>query len=1058
MKRLTVFLSIVFLAALHGNAWAPPSGGEGVGLPIRNLQDLIDVKKPLAPADNQALVWDSTNSEWIATDQNAGGGTGDMTKAVYDANNDSAVDDTAIAATISRDSELLAHTSQSAIHASELFYVADTIWTVTGTYTGGDVTDIQADDTNYYTVDEVSGVPGYDIRAEFSGVSMINRIALISQYNGGAGHDVEVELYNWISAGWDVISDFTDEAEIVGKTYAVIDDTNYVSGAGTVQVRLYHSDSGVITHDISIDWLSVDYAWGGGGGGVQVTQHTLDGALHTDVNAMTEDSGDGIVWNGSAWADTDVATQVELEAHAGSASVHHAKTTSLPLSSITSVGNLDTDSTDDLVTSDIGSSVQAWDTDLDALAGDGTDFGTLTDGRICTYDSAGTEIDCVNTIADYETALENVVDLQDLQGAVTDTQVPDDITIDALSLDSGTATADWVIKSDGGGGVYFAEDQAGEGGTGAAVAFKTVDAPNGTDPVADAADDTLTITDGTGITTTGTAASDSLEIAFSGSFSDVSGSISDAQVPDDITIDLAATASALAADPSNCAAGSAAGGVTADGTAEDCFDVLTPAEGDAAYQPLEATLTDIADGTIAEDLVNTANPWAENEIASTVIVESEVTGLETTLEGVIDLEDLQGAVTVGQLPAAATTDTELADAVSAHADLGSIHVPTDCTSGQIAAWNDTTNQWICDDAGAGGGDNVSVDGGAVVDPDFTSDGDIDFVNASNTITADIKQNAILEPQLNVSSSPVIHDILTYNSGGTNFFWETPDELGIVEDSDIGTSVQGYDATLADIADGTIVEALTFSGNIVNTANPWSVNEGGTGGNSFTTGGVLYGNGTNTFGNLGVMSDSSFIVGDGSGAPTLETGATVRTSLGLGTANSPQFTGINVGNASDTTITRTAAGSIAVEGNTIYRAGGTDVPVTDGGTGASTAAAARANLEAHAPMDAVTIAGSAVTPATYPLGKQQVAITITDVHCITDTGTVTIRLDEGSATSFSTGTGIDGASTITCDSNGAEDDGSLSNGSIDANDWLAATITAKASSPTMVNITWFFTVN
>jgi len=33
-------------------------------------------------------------------------------------------------------------------------------------------------------------------------------------------------------------------------------------------------------------------------------------------------------------------------------------------------------------------------------------------------------------------------------------------------------------------------------------------------------------------------------------------------------------------------------------------------------QPLEATLTDIADGTIAENLVNTANPWADNEIAS----------------------------------------------------------------------------------------------------------------------------------------------------------------------------------------------------------------------------------------------------------------------------------------------------------------------------------------------------------------------------------------------------------------------------------------------------------
>jgi hypothetical protein len=72
-------------------------------------------------------------------------------------------------------------------------------------------------------------------------------------------------------------------------------------------------------------------------------------------------------------------------------------------------------------------------------------------------------------------------------------------------------------------------------------------------------------------------------------------------------------------------------------------------------------------------------------------------------------------------------------------------------------------------------------------------------------------------------------------------------------------------------------------------------------------------------------------------------ATSATNLGLGTANSPQFAGVNVGHASDTTITRAAAGDIAVEGNTVYRAGGTDVAVADGGTGASTAAAAATNL-------------------------------------------------------------------------------------------------------------------
>lgn len=70
----------------------------------------------------------------------------------------------------------------------------------------------------------------------------------------------------------------------------------------------------------------------------------------------------------------------------------------------------------------------------------------------------------------------------------------------------------------------------------------------------------------------------------------------------------------------------------------------------------------------------------------------------------------------------------------------------------------------------------------------------------------------------------------------------------------------------------------------------------------------------------------------------------RAALGLDTGDSPQFTGVNIGHASDTTLTRASAGNVNIEGNLIYRAGGTDVPVADGGTGASDAQNARANLD------------------------------------------------------------------------------------------------------------------
>lgn len=69
------------------------------------------------------------------------------------------------------------------------------------------------------------------------------------------------------------------------------------------------------------------------------------------------------------------------------------------------------------------------------------------------------------------------------------------------------------------------------------------------------------------------------------------------------------------------------------------------------------------------------------------------------------------------------------------------------------------------------------------------------------------------------------------------------------------------------------------------------------------------------------ADSNFIVGSATGW-VAESGATVRTSLGLGTTNSPQFTAVNIGNATDTTLARVSAGVASIEGQTIATASNT----------------------------------------------------------------------------------------------------------------------------------------
>ena len=73
--------------------------------------------------------------------------------------------------------------------------------------------------------------------------------------------------------------------------------------------------------------------------------------------------------------------------------------------------------------------------------------------------------------------------------------------------------------------------------------------------------------------------------------------------------------------------------------------------------------------------------------------------------------------------------------------------------------------------------------------------------------------------------------------------------------------------------------------------------------------------------------------------------------------------IQLGHDSDTTLARASSGVMSVEGKSVYMAGGTDVAVADGGTGASSASAARTNL--------------GVLPAIWVIGDKAHAVPLYD---------------------------------------------------------------------------------
>jgi hypothetical protein len=137
--------------------------------------------------------------------------------------------------------------------------VADEISIVEGTYNSGDIDSVLTRyDDDYYQVTETVGVPGFDIRINFTQAADWESFTMREWYTGTANHDVDVQLWNFSSGAWVDYLHAVDSDRFLSNTILVPEFEDHTSSGNLVWMRFYHADAGNINHVIRIDYVALN--------------------------------------------------------------------------------------------------------------------------------------------------------------------------------------------------------------------------------------------------------------------------------------------------------------------------------------------------------------------------------------------------------------------------------------------------------------------------------------------------------------------------------------------------------------------------------------------------------------------------------------------------------------------------------------------------------------------------------------------------------------------------------------------------------------------------------
>ena len=177
-----------------------------------------------------------------------------------------------------------------------------------GTVTAGTYADAQVRGGVAWTIQEVVGIPGFDVQLTFSAVANFNEIRAYMRYQGGGSHLCEVGLKDGDAATFTTLTSFNSQNGLTDQIISVDNGPSFIATDGSVTLRFYHPITGNgTTHFLYLDYVALLLAVTGGGG---VTDHR---ALSNRLDAEAHPASSITVSGLSQLAATDVqAALLEL--------------------------------------------------------------------------------------------------------------------------------------------------------------------------------------------------------------------------------------------------------------------------------------------------------------------------------------------------------------------------------------------------------------------------------------------------------------------------------------------------------------------------------------------------------------------------------------------------------------------------------------------------------------------------------------------------------------------------------------------------------------------------